>query len=44
MRRLAPEEAGDGGGKLMGGDLLTPAGVRLLVHSVVFPFISLFHF
>lgn len=38
------EEAGAGDRELVEGDLLTPAGVHLLVYNVIFPFISLIHF
>lgn len=38
------EEAGAGDRELVEGDLLTPAGVHLLVYNVIFPFISLTHF
>lgn len=36
-------EAGSGGGELVGGELLTPPGTHLLVHSMSFPlFLLLF--
>lgn len=38
------EEAGGGGGELVERDLLTPVGVHLLVHSVIFSFLSGTHF
>ena len=37
-------EAGGGAGELVGGDLLSPAGVHLLVHPVIFPFFLSFSF
>lgn len=38
------EEAGGGGGELVERDLLTPVGVHLLVHGVIFSFLSDTHF